>query len=207
MFGKLSWQPAQNQLVDFSGNYRKEHETRDFGGQTSFESASDVKNSVSGATLRHSWNNDKALNQATLSLQSYVFNPTALNPDLVGRNYEGVIRIGGRDTSQKFDQQRLELRDDYNFPTFQAGGDHSLQVGGNLDFLRYKVNKSQTGNPVYNFRNDPANGFTFDSALRGAVRLRQSEPVGQQPGVRHLRPGHLDRQPAADGEPRPALGL
>ena len=162
VFGKLSWQPARNQLVDFSGNYRKEHETRDFGGQTSFESASDVKNSVTGATLRHSWNNDKALNQATLSLQSYVFNPTALNPDLVGRNYEGVIRIGGRDTSQKFDQQRLELRDDYNLPVFQAGGDHSLQVGVNLDFLRYKVNKSQTGNPVYNFRNDPANGFTFD---------------------------------------------
>jgi outer membrane receptor protein involved in Fe transport len=161
-FGKLSWQPAQNQLLDFSGNYRTEHETRDFGGQVSFESASDVKNKVSGATLRHSWNSDRALNQATLSLQSYVFNPTALNPDLVGRNYEGVIRIGGRDTSQKFDQRRIELRDDYNFPSFQAGGDHSLQVGGNLDFLRYQVNKSQTGNPVYNFRNDPANGLTFD---------------------------------------------
>jgi outer membrane receptor protein involved in Fe transport len=160
-FGKLSWQPAQNQLVDFSGNYRTEHETRDFGGQVSFESASDVKNKVTGATLRHSWNSDRALNQATLSLQSYVFNPTALNPDLVGLNYEGVIRIGGRDTSQKFDQRRVELRDDYNLPTFQAGGDHSLQVGGNLDFLRYNVNKSQTGNPVYNFRNDPANGYTF----------------------------------------------
>jgi outer membrane receptor protein involved in Fe transport len=161
-FGKLSWQPAQNQLVDFSGNYRKEHETRDFGGMTSFQTATDLKNQVYGTTLRHSWNSDVALNQLSLSWQDYKWNQAALNPDLVGLNYFGVIRVGGKDTSQKFDQKRTELRDDYNLPTFRAGGDHSLQVGGIADFLRYSVTKFQNGNPVYNFKNDPANGFTFD---------------------------------------------
>ena len=161
-FGKLSWQPAQNQIVDLSGNYRKEHEIRDFGGMTSFQAATDLKNQVWGTTLRHSWNSNEALNQASLSWQDYTWNQAALNPDLVGLNFFGVIRIGGKDTSQKFDQKRTELRDDYNFPTFRAGGDHSLQVGGNADFLRYDVTKFQNGNPVYNFKNDPANGFTFD---------------------------------------------
>jgi outer membrane receptor protein involved in Fe transport len=161
-FGKLSWQPAENQVVDFSGNYRKEHETRDFGGMTSFQSGTDLKNWVYGSTLRHSWNSDKSLNQASLSWQDYSWNPTPLNPDLVGLNYEGVIRIGGNSTTQQFDQKRIELRDDYSLPTFQAGGDHSLQLGGNLDLLRYNVDKSLSGNPQYDFRNDPANGFTFD---------------------------------------------
>lgn len=161
-FGKLSWQPAQNQIVDLSGNYRKEHEIRDFGNMVSYQAATDLKNQVLGTTLRHSWNSDVALNQASLSWQDYTWNQAALNPDLVGLNYEGVIRVGGKDTSQKFDQKRLELRDDYNLPTFRAGGDHSLQVGGNADFLRYNVTKFQTGNPVYNFRVDPANGLTFD---------------------------------------------
>jgi hypothetical protein len=160
-FGKLSWQPAQNQTLDFSGSYRREHETRDFGGMTSFQSATDLKNWVYTSTLRHSWNSDRALNQATLSWQDYAWNPTPLNPDLVGLNYEGVFRAGGNSTTQKFDQKRVELRDDYNLPTFQAGGDHSLQLGGNLDLLRYNVNKSLTGNPQYDFRNDPTNGFTF----------------------------------------------
>ncbi|HEY0510749.1 MAG TPA: TonB-dependent receptor [Thermoanaerobaculia bacterium] len=159
-FGKLSWQPAQNQLVDFSGNYRHEHETRDFGGQTSFQSATDLKNAVYGSTLRDSWNNDNALNQATLSYQDYYWNPTPLNPGLVGLNYEGVIRIGGNSTTQKFDQKRLELRDDYSFAVARHG-DHNVQFGGNLDYLRYNVNKSLTGNPQYDFRNDPAHGFTF----------------------------------------------
>jgi len=160
-FGKLSWQPVENQVVDVSGNYRREHETRDFGGMTSFQSGTDLKNWVYGATLRHSWNSDKSLNQASLSWQDYAWNPTPLNPDLVGLNYEGVIRIGGNSTTQKFDQKRVELRDDFSLPTFQAGGDHSLQIGGNLDLLRYNVDKSLSGNPQFDFRNDPANGFTF----------------------------------------------
>ncbi len=161
-FGKLSWQPAQNQLVDWSGSYRSEEEARDFGGQTSFESATDIKNWVYSSTLRHQWNNDNVLNQATLSWQEYAWNPTARNPDLVGRNYEGVIRIGGNSTIQEFKQQRIELRDDYNFPLYDRLGDHNFQVGANVDFLRYEINKSLNGNPVYNFRNDPANGLTFD---------------------------------------------
>src|SRR4029077_4890192 len=104
-FGKLSWQPAENQFVDVSGNYRREHETRDFGGMTSFQSGTDLKNWVYGTTVRDAWNSDKALNQASLSWQDYAWNPTPLNPDLVGLNYEGVIRIGGNSTTQKFDQK------------------------------------------------------------------------------------------------------
>jgi hypothetical protein len=161
-FGKLSWQPVENQVVDVSGNYRREHETRDFGGMTSFQSGTDLKNWVYGTTVRDVWNSDKALNQASLSWQDYAWNPTPLNPDLVGLNYEGVIRIGGNSTTQKFDQKRIELRDDYNPPTFQAGGDHSLQFGGNLDLLRYNVDKSLSGNPQYDFRIDPANDLSFD---------------------------------------------
>src|SRR3954449_10188165 len=70
-FGKLSWQPDKNQTLDFSGNYRREHETRDFGGTTSFQSATDLRNWVYGSTLRHQWNNASALNQATLSWLDY----------------------------------------------------------------------------------------------------------------------------------------
>jgi hypothetical protein len=162
-FGKLSWQPGVNQTVDVTENYRREHEIRDFGGQTSFESATDLRNWVYGTTMRHQWTGSSTLNQATVSLQRYGWSPTPLNPDLVGKNYEGVIRIGGASTKQEFDQRRLELRDEYNFAPHQWNGDHSFQIGGNLDFLHYKVNKSLNGNPQFNFRNDPAHGLTFNA--------------------------------------------
>ena len=164
-FGKLSWQGARNQLLDFSANYRREHETRDFGGQTSFESATDLRNWVYGATLRHQWNNSSALNEGTLSLQKYGWNPTPLNPTLVGRRYFApgfatIMRIGGNSTIQKFDQRRLELRDNYNFAAWNMQGIHNFQVGGNIDFMHYNVNKSLTGNPEFKFLPDANGNFS-----------------------------------------------
>src|ERR1700730_9245010 len=55
-FGKVDWQPADNQIYDITGSYRKEHETRDFGTccpEISFQSATDLKNWVYSGALHH----------------------------------------------------------------------------------------------------------------------------------------------------------
>jgi hypothetical protein len=162
-FGKLSWQPLANQVVDFSGTYRKEYDIRDFGGTTSYQSSSKVNNYVYDATARHQWNNSSALNQLSLTWQKFSWNPTALNPTLVGQDFQGgALRIGGKDTTQQFTQRRLELRDDYNFAPWNMQGVHNFQVGGNLDLMKYNINKSLNGNPIFSYRIDPANGLTFD---------------------------------------------
>jgi outer membrane receptor protein involved in Fe transport len=165
-FGKLSWQSAKNQVVDFSANYRREHETRDFGGTTSFESATDVRNWVYGATVRDQWNNGSALNEASASLQRYGWDPTPINQGLVGKLYFApgfatAFRTGGNSTLQKFDQRRLEFRDNYNFAPMDMHRVHNFQIGGNFDLMHYNVNKSLNGNPLYKFIDNPANGQTF----------------------------------------------
>jgi hypothetical protein len=170
-FGKLSWQPNHNMLFDLSGLYRKEHEVRDFGGQTSYQAANDIRNYVHDISLRNQWTNNDSLNEAILTYQKFGWNPTALNPDLIGLNYEGIIRIGGSSTNQKFDQRRIELRDNYNFAPITAAGSHSIQVGGNFDSMHYNVTKSLFGNPQFNFKNDANIGATLAApyqALFGA---------------------------------------
>ena len=162
LFGKMSWQISQEQIAELSASYRDESETRNFGGQDSFESATDFKNYVNGATVRHQWVLGSALNEASVSLQRFGWNPTPRNPDLVGRRYFApgfatVIRIGGGSTTQEFDQRRLELRDNYHFAPMTIHGTHNFQVGGNIDFMKYKVNKSLSGNPEFKFLPD-ANG-------------------------------------------------
>jgi hypothetical protein len=163
-FGKASWQFAKNQLLDFSGNYRREHETRDFGGVTSFEHATDIRNWVYGATVRDQWNTSSSLNEAILSLQKYGWNPTPLNPNTPGLRYFApgfatVFLRGGNSTTQKFDQRRLELRDNYSFAPWTMQGTHNFQVGGNIDFMHYRVNKSLTGNPEFKFLPDANNNY------------------------------------------------
>ncbi len=73
-----------------------------------------------------------------------------------------MIPIGGNSTTQKFDQRRIELRDDYNLAPMDWMGTRNLQVGATLDFMQYHVDKSLFGNPQYNYRRDPANNLSFD---------------------------------------------
>jgi hypothetical protein len=165
LFGKLSWQASPSQLMEFSSNYRREKEVRDFGNQDSFESATDYQNWVYGATGRHQWVNGSALNEASVSLQRFGWNPEPRNPDLVGRRYFApgfatVIRIGGASSTQEFNQRRLEVRDNYNLAPITMAGTHNFQLGGNVDFMRYRVNKSLNGNPEFKFLPDANNQYS-----------------------------------------------
>ena len=65
---------------------RDETDIRGFGGETSFESAEQIDNDVSQAGLRHLWTGGSWLNEASVSYQTYEWNPQPLNPDEIGRN-------------------------------------------------------------------------------------------------------------------------
>jgi hypothetical protein len=152
-FGKLSYQPASSMLFDLSGHYRNESDIRSFGGFTSRESAENVNNDVWGATLRNQYTATTWLNEASVSLQESSWNPTALNMNDVGLEYEGLLRVGGRDTTQDVGQQRLAFRNDTTFSGYNwFGGDHTLKIGGNVEFLDYTVKKLFVENPVFYFR-------------------------------------------------------
>jgi hypothetical protein len=152
-FGKLSYQPSASLLFDLSGNFRDESDIRSFGGFTSRESAENVNNDVWGATLRNQYTATTWLNEASVSFQDFNWNPTALNMNDVGREYEGLLRVGGRDTTQDIGQERLAFRNDTTFSGYNwFGGDHTLKIGGNVEFLDYTVKKLFVENPVFYFR-------------------------------------------------------
>ncbi|MGK2856918.1 MAG: TonB-dependent receptor domain-containing protein [Thermoanaerobaculia bacterium] len=153
-FAKLSYQPDPKQVLDLSFNYRSETDIRGFGGGTSREAAENVENDVAGIVLHHQFVGGDWLNQASASYQDFAWNPQPLNPDLVGFEYEGLIRIGGRDTEQDIGQTRLSLRDDFSFAPIRAAGNHSLKTGVILEFLDYNVTKYFEENPRYFFRSD-----------------------------------------------------
>src|SRR5207247_461642 len=68
-FGKMDWQPATSQLLDFSGTYRKEKDIRGFGGQTAFEAGENIRNYVYDLTARDQWTGGNTFNLASLSWQ------------------------------------------------------------------------------------------------------------------------------------------
>jgi hypothetical protein len=162
LFGKGSYKPADDQLWDFSGYLRDETDERGFGGETSFESAEEIVNDVWQVGARHQYTATNWVNEASASYQDFKWNPRPLNAETVGLNYQGIVRVGGRDTEQNFNQKRISLRDDLTFLGW-GKGDHVIKVGGNVDLLEYDVFKAFVGNPLYQFRQTENYEFPFEA--------------------------------------------
>lgn len=148
-FGKIDYQIDAAQILEFTLNNREEHEKRDFGAQTSFDNGSDMDNSVTTVSVKHKLVNPSWVNEVLVSHQRSEWNPRPINRDQVGLNYEGIMTIGGHSDEQDFVQKRTSIRDDFSLVSIQ---DHTLKFGVNLDFMDYKIQKFQAGNPMYHFQ-------------------------------------------------------
>jgi outer membrane receptor protein involved in Fe transport len=154
-FAKVSYQPNTSQLLDFSGSLRKETDIVGFGNQTSYEAAENKKNDVWSLSTRHQYTTASWLNELSISYQDFLWNPQPLDSNSPGFEWEGLLRIGGRDTEQDIGQQRFALRDDLSLPNLNAfGGSHNVKVGGNAEFLDYTVTKHFESNPRFFYRAD-----------------------------------------------------
>ncbi len=151
-FGKVSGMLGDSSNFDVSGDYRHETDVRGFGGATSFQAAENVKNDVWTVRGRHTALFGSTLNEATASFQRYKWNPVPGDSSTVGQNYDGLMRIGSKDTRQNFTQDRFAFRDDVTLMNLQWMGEHVVKAGAGVDFMNYHVVKELNGNPVFNFR-------------------------------------------------------
>ncbi len=107
-FGKLSAQPRAGQTADLSYSFRNETDIRSFGGQDRASTRRRTcSNRVDSPSARWLCLRAHALNEATLTFQRSNWNPEAgEHHRRRAELHQGVMRIGGRDTTQEFVQTR-----------------------------------------------------------------------------------------------------
>jgi outer membrane receptor protein involved in Fe transport len=163
-FAKISYQPSPAHTLDLSYSLRDEKELKDFGDQRAFESSIDFTTDVDTATLRHLMSRSHWINEASLTFQRFKWNTLPTNPDLIGQDFQGVLRIGGADTEQLFVQDRLALRDDISrFVDWR--GHHAVKLGAVVNRMRYDVTKFFTANPVFRLRSSEGFAFPFEAQI------------------------------------------
>ena len=160
---KLNFIQDQRSSWELSYNLRTETDIRGFGGGTSFESAENVKVDVSTLVLKNTFVIGSGLNEAMISYQDSKWNPVPENATLLGFDYQGIGRVGGRDSYQNFNQKRLSFRNDFTFSGFTAAGSHVIKVGANFDANDYEVQKFFNGNPLFIFRSAENYAFPFEA--------------------------------------------
>ncbi len=180
-FGKLTWQPGYQHLVELSGSIRLEEDLRGFGVQEARERGESVDNNVYTAKLRYDYRGDSFLNEATIDWLKSDLEFGALGEAGFGRIYQGVISVGGRPQLQEVVQEGLTFRDNITFRPIQWYGDHLIKVGAKLSFQKYRVGGSgPNANPQFEFiRNDfgtpdPSDDLTFD--FPAVVRFGGGDP-------------------------------
>lgn len=145
-YGKLNFQVSTNQDLEFTANIRDEKEIRDFGGATAYENATNYRNSVDTFSLKDKYSSATWVNEAMVSYQKFNWNPRANAPGQPQIDYNGMLVIGQHSSTQDITQERTSFRDDFSYVGISS---HSIKVGGNIDFLKYKVQKADNINPRY----------------------------------------------------------
>jgi outer membrane receptor for ferrienterochelin and colicin len=195
-FGKLSWQPAEGHLIDWSVTYRDELDLRDFGGAESFERANNLQQTTLTSNLRYQWQTDSFLNEFAIDYRDYNYNPGAANFSDVGQSFRRfsdsntdtpafdpdffggatILNIGGRDSTQDIRDNAVTIRNDLTFNDLEMSGFHTIKVGGKVSFQNYQVNKQFGRNPFYYFDLDGRPELSGSSTVPYRVELGRSFP-------------------------------
>jgi hypothetical protein len=163
-FGKLTWNASESSTVDASLTVRSDRDFRGFGQQTAFEASENMKVRVYTGVGNWRWSGGGDwLNEAQVSAQAFTWNPTWTNGGLVGREYVNILRVGGKDSEQDFQQKRLSLRDDVTRSGVRFAGDHVFKGGFNVDFLRYEAGKLTNANPLFRYRENESYARPFEA--------------------------------------------
>jgi hypothetical protein len=155
--GKVTWLASDRNTLDASLSIRRDDDFRGFGGQTAFEAAENLRVKTTTGVVNFKTVGDRWINEAQASGQLFTWGNVARDFGLIGRNYFGLLRVGGKDSEQEFEQNRFSLRDDITRTGWSFAGDHVFKAGANVDFVSYSGTKYFNGNPVFNFRRDPEN--------------------------------------------------
>jgi hypothetical protein len=161
-FAKFTYNMSDKQLLELTGDLRKEYDIRDFGGfagggPTAYSAANNQKNDVYTTALKHTYYGSNWTNEATAAFQYFKWNTDPLNFDEPGLQYNQIGRFGGASTLQDLTQKRFTLRDDFTFTGWNWAGTHVLKFGVSNDFDKYNFNKQLNTNPVYTF--DASNNY------------------------------------------------
>lgn len=162
---KLTWNASEQHTVDGSLTIRRDDDFRGFGGQTAYEAAENLRINTTTGVVNWKYAGNRWLNEAQLNTQYFTWNPTARDFNTIGRNYFGLLRIGGKDTDQNFTQNRISLRNDVTRGGIRLGGDHVFKGGASVDFLEYSATKFFVGNPIFNFRSDENYATPFEAIV------------------------------------------
>lgn len=171
-FGKLTWSPDENNIVDFTVKVRNESEITGLGGANTASYGSSKDTEETRADLRWQYSNERFLNEMHITHEDSFFapRPVTIGPGynfVGGPNRDAIINLGGGRDYQDKGQKGYGFQNDFTI----FAGDHTLKMGFKYKNVEINAFEQQPYNPQYQFRvEDIAAGYTDPSQVTfGAI--------------------------------------
>ena len=188
-FGKLSWQPANDHLVDLSITWRDEFDTRNIGGANSAERATELNQTTLTINGRYQWQTDAFTNELIVTQREYNYNPQPINFSSFGETYRlfdpgppnyfggaNIINLGGADSRQDIVDEVLTFRDDLTFNEIEWNGFHTIKMGAKFSRQNYQVTKEFGRNPLFYYDVDGRADLSGSTTVPYRVELGNAFP-------------------------------
>ncbi|WP_426701410.1 TonB-dependent receptor [Rhodanobacter sp. Col0626] len=178
LFAKLSFQPNQDNNVDFSLTTRRDNEVLGFGDSIAYSTRTNRKNNVDDMLVKWESRGDIWTNDLLLDAGRYRWKPGAAEPDTVQQVYEnGIATIGGSSNLQDKSQDQVTISDSLTFSGLSWHGDHTVKMG--FSYAKYAIDLQQFSNavPVYTYQEGANYPGGFDIPYR-AVYTPNGSGVG-----------------------------
>jgi hypothetical protein len=150
--GRLTFQPAQNQFLDFTWYGRFDRNYLGIGGTTAYERGRLFYNRVYNYVLKHQYIiSPMLLNEARLNFQRYNWEIANIAPfPTPGKVYPSAAIGGFSHAPQNWFQDRYAFYDDITY----TRGNHIIKGGFFIQRLRYEANQKLYLHPQFYFLRD-----------------------------------------------------
>ena len=181
-FGKLSWQPNDDNSVDLSFSRRKDTEVIGVNNTSAYSTRQDRDNKVNDTLLKWQFRGNGFVNDMLIDRGYYQYAPTPAVTNLVSQDYEGAGVVGGAASLQDKEQKSTTFRDDVTLDPFDWHGSHVVKFGAKFAKLELNLLENNTSNPRYSY------AFRYDSDYDFPYRAQYS-PTGKSANIDNNQTG------------------
>ncbi len=156
-FGKIDWDIGENDRLELSAKIRDEKGRDDVGNQTAISASKNIKNTEERYDLRWQHYGEGYLNEARISYEDVLYNPTAYT---MGNQIIYTVGLADGDQLLRTDatsglaiqrkaQKGPSFQNDITFSSLEWAGSHVIKAGVKYKEVELTQSENSTANPSF----------------------------------------------------------
>jgi hypothetical protein len=184
-FGKIDYEPSDNDRIEVSGKYRDESSISGIGGVTTPSAALNTANTDKRFDIRWDHSTDSWFNRLQATYEDAFFTPTPVFTG-IGSQYTltgaqqntTILQTGNSPLAQQNKGQKgPALQDDLTFNDFEWHGDHVIKMGVKYKAVKLTAQDAGDSNALFNYAVTPAGTETIPYQVQFGSPAPGTSPV------------------------------